>query len=110
MEDPSRGLFETAYVLRIWMFSFCRRQNVLEKKQSSSFNVVGEVVTPFTPTPMGRGGLAILWNPTTVIIDNPFSTVGTIMTHFKVIGSTKEGEITNAYGPQSTQDKENFLK
>jgi exonuclease III len=56
------------------------------------------------------GGLAILWNPTTVIIDKPFSTCGHIMAHFKAIGSTKEGEITNAYGPQSTQDKEIFLK
>jgi exonuclease III len=56
------------------------------------------------------GGLEILWNPTTVIIDQPFSTVGMLMTHFKVIGSTKEGMITNAYGPQSAQDKELFLK
>jgi exonuclease III len=56
------------------------------------------------------GGLEILWNPTTIIIDRPFSTVGTLTTHFKVIGSTKEGVITNAYGPQSTQDKELFLK
>lgn len=56
------------------------------------------------------GNLAILWNPTIVIIDKPFSTVGTITTHFKVIVSTKEGDIANAYGPQSTQDKEIFLE
>jgi len=55
------------------------------------------------------GGLAILWNPATVTIDWPFSIVGTIMAHFKVIGYTKEGEITNVYGPQIPQDKENFL-
>jgi exonuclease III len=54
--------------------------------------------------------LEILWNPTIVIIDKPFSIVSTITAHFKVIGSTKEGKITNAYGPQSTQDKEIFLK
>jgi exonuclease III len=47
------------------------------------------------------GGLAILWNPTTVTMDWPFSIVGMITTHFTVIGSTKEGEITNVYGPQS---------
>lgn len=56
------------------------------------------------------GGLAILWNPATVTIDRPFSTVGTITAHSKVIGSTKEGETTNVYGPQSPEDKENFLK
>jgi exonuclease III len=56
------------------------------------------------------GGLAILWNPMTVTMDRPFSTVGTITTHFTAIGSTKEGAITNVYGPQSPQDKESFLK
>jgi hypothetical protein len=30
--------------------------------------------------------------------------------HFMVTGSTKEGAITNVYGPQSPQDKESFLK
>jgi exonuclease III len=56
------------------------------------------------------GGLEILWNPTTVIIDQPFSTVGMLTTHFKVIGSNKEGMITNTYRPQSAHDKELFLK
>jgi exonuclease III len=56
------------------------------------------------------GGLAILWNPATVIIDQPFSTVGTLTAHFRAIGSNKEGMITNAYGPQSAQDKELFLE
>jgi hypothetical protein len=56
------------------------------------------------------GGLEILWNPTTVIINKPFSIVGMLTMHFKVIGSTKEGVITNVYEPQSVQDKELFLK
>ena len=55
-------------------------------------------------------GLAILWNPTIVTIDQPLSMVGMIMPHFKVIRSTKEGEITNVYGPQSLQVKEKSLK
>jgi exonuclease III len=51
------------------------------------------------------GGLAILWNPSNITISKPFSTVGTITTHFKVIGSNQEGDITNVYGPHSQQDR-----
>jgi exonuclease III len=56
------------------------------------------------------GGLAILWNPNTVTLNRPFSTIGTLTTHFTVTGSTQEGAITNVYGPQSQQDKESFMK
>jgi len=43
-------------------------------------------------------------------MDMPFSTIGTLMSHFTVIGSTKEGEIKNVYGPQISEYEENFLK
>jgi hypothetical protein len=43
-------------------------------------------------------GLAILWNPTIVILDQGFSTPSTITTHYRAIGSDKEGMITKAYG------------
>jgi hypothetical protein len=56
------------------------------------------------------GGLAILWNPNTVTMKQPFSTIGTLTTYFTVTGSTKEGAITNVYGPQSAQDKESFIQ
>jgi exonuclease III len=56
------------------------------------------------------GGLAILWNPATVILDQGFSTSNTITTHYRAIGSDKEGMITNAYGPQNSQDKDLFLQ
>jgi hypothetical protein len=56
------------------------------------------------------GGIAILWNPQTVSLHHPFSTKGTLTTHFKVVASTKEGAITNVYGPQSIQDKESFMQ
>jgi hypothetical protein len=56
------------------------------------------------------GGLAILWNPTTVILDQGLSTPCTIKTHYKAIGLDKEGMITNAYGPQNNQDKDLFLQ
>jgi exonuclease III len=56
------------------------------------------------------GGLAILWNPITVILDQGLSTPCTITTHYIAIGSDKEGMITNAYGPQNNQDKDLFLQ
>jgi exonuclease III len=56
------------------------------------------------------GGLAILWNPATVILDQGLSTPCTITTHYRAIGSDKEGMITNAYGPQNNQDKDLFLQ
>jgi exonuclease III len=56
------------------------------------------------------GGLAILWNPATVILDQGFSTPGTLTAHYRAIGSDKDGLITNAYGPQNNQDKDLFLQ
>jgi hypothetical protein len=56
------------------------------------------------------GGLAILWNPHTVTLQQPFSMTGTLTAYFTVTGSTKEGAITNVYGPQSAQDKERFIQ
>jgi exonuclease III len=46
------------------------------------------------------GGLAILWNPSHTILSGPFSTIGTLSSHFEIIGSNHEGIITNVYGPQ----------
>jgi exonuclease III len=56
------------------------------------------------------GGLAILWNPQTVTLFHPFSTKDTLTAYFKVTASSKEGAITNVYGPQSIQDKESFIQ
>jgi exonuclease III len=56
------------------------------------------------------GGLAILWNPQTVTLLHPFSTRDTLTALFKDIASSKEGVITNVYGPQSIQDKERFIQ
>jgi len=55
------------------------------------------------------GGLAILWNPFTVILDQDFSTPSTITTYYRAIGLDKEGMITNAYGSQDNQDKDLFI-
>jgi exonuclease III len=56
------------------------------------------------------GGLAMLWNPTTVLLDNFFTSKWTITTSFRLIGSNKQGYITNVYGPPRPGDKEAFLQ
>jgi len=48
------------------------------------------------------GGLAILWKPATVILDQVFSSSNTITAHSRAIGLNKEGMITNAYGPKNS--------
>jgi exonuclease III len=55
------------------------------------------------------GGLTILWNPSTVILDQGLSSPCTITTHYRAIGLDKEEIITNAYGPQINQDTDLFL-
>jgi exonuclease III len=56
------------------------------------------------------GGFAILWNPTTVLLDNFFTSKWTITASFRLIGSNKQGYITNVYGPPRPGDKEAFLQ
>jgi len=55
-------------------------------------------------------GMAILWNPTTIILDQGFSTPCIITSHYKAIGLDKEGMITNAYGLLNYQEKDLFLQ
>jgi exonuclease III len=55
------------------------------------------------------GGLAMLWNPTTVLLDGFFTSKWTITASFRLIGSNKQGYITNVYGPPRPGDKEAFL-
>jgi exonuclease III len=55
------------------------------------------------------GGLAIIWNPSHIVLGGPFSTAGTLTAHYEVIGSNQEGTITNVYGPQSQQEKKKFM-
>jgi exonuclease III len=56
------------------------------------------------------GGLALLWNPTTILLDNFFTSKWTITASFRLIGSNKQGYITNVYGPPRPGDKEAFLQ
>ena len=55
------------------------------------------------------GGLAMLWNPSTVLLDDLFTSRWTIIASFHLIGSNKLGYITNVYGPTKIGDKESFL-
>jgi hypothetical protein len=45
------------------------------------------------------GGIKIFWNPATLIFDNFFFTKWSLTTHYRAVGSNKDGVITNAYGP-----------
>ena len=53
-------------------------------------------------------GLALLWNPSTILLDNFFTSKWTITTSFRLIGSKKQGYITNVYGHPRPGDKEAF--
>jgi exonuclease III len=55
------------------------------------------------------GGLAILWNPTTILMEGFFTSKWTITTSFRIIGSNKPGYILNVYDPEIEEDKESFL-
>jgi hypothetical protein len=55
------------------------------------------------------GGLVMLWNPKIVLLDGFFTYKWTITTSFRLIGSNKQGYITNVYGPPRPRDKEAFL-
>jgi exonuclease III len=52
----------------------------------------------------------MLWNPTTVLLDDFFTSNWTITTSFRLIGLNKLGYITNVYGPTRRGDKEAFLQ
>jgi hypothetical protein len=56
------------------------------------------------------GGLALLWNPATILLDNFFTSKWTITASFRLIGSNKQGYIKNVYGPPRPGDKEAFLQ
>jgi hypothetical protein len=55
------------------------------------------------------GGLSILWNPTIIILELTFSTMGTLTIKYRVIEFSKSEVITNSYGPQLNQEKDNVL-
>jgi exonuclease III len=63
----------------------------------------------YTDSKGAAGGLSILWNSTTIILEPAYSIVGMLTAKYRVIGSSKAGVITNAYGPQLNQEKYHFL-
>jgi hypothetical protein len=75
------------------------------------FNIVGGRVALFIMILMElQGGMSILWNPAMVLLENFFSTAWTLSARYRAIGSSKEGILTNAYGPQTNIEKDSFLK
>jgi hypothetical protein len=51
-------------------------------------------------------GLAMLWNPATILLDDFFTSNWTITASFRLIGSNKHDYIKNVYGPTRSGDKE----
>jgi exonuclease III len=56
------------------------------------------------------GGLAVLWNPTTVRLENFATTRWSITAEYRLIGSNQPGHITNVYGPANPREKQTFLR
>jgi len=55
------------------------------------------------------GGIEMFWNPNTMLLDGFFTSEWTITASLRLIGSNKQGYITNVYGPPQPRDKEAFL-
>jgi exonuclease III len=55
------------------------------------------------------GGLAVLWNPSTTIMETFIMTKWSITAAYRLIGSNKPGHLSNVYGPASSRDKQAFL-
>jgi exonuclease III len=56
------------------------------------------------------GGLAILWNTNSVMLENFIATRWSVTTDYRLIGSNKLGHLTNVYGPASIREKPSFLR
>ena len=56
------------------------------------------------------GGLAILWNTNSILLENFLATRGSITTDYRLIGSDQPGHLTNVYGPATIGEKEAFLQ
>jgi hypothetical protein len=56
------------------------------------------------------GGLAILWNTNSILLENFLATRGSITTDYRLIGSNQPGHLTNVYGPATIGDKASFLR
>jgi exonuclease III len=56
------------------------------------------------------GGLTILWNQSSVNMDNFFTTRWSISVTYRLIGSNKPNYLTNVYGPATPRDKNAFIK
>ena len=56
------------------------------------------------------GGLAILWNPSTTIMETFIMTKWSIMITYRLIDSNKPGHLSNVYKLASTREKQAFLR
>jgi len=68
----------------------------------------GEVVS--TAATGTTGGLAILWNTNSLLLENFVTTKWSITPDYRLIGSNKPGHLTNVYGLVNPRDKRDFLR
>jgi hypothetical protein len=84
---------------------------VLLKKWTSFSLAAGSKGKVSTWMAMGAaGGLALLWNPSSVTLENFFTTKWSISAAYRLIGSNKPDYLTNVYGPTTSRDKHAFLR
>jgi exonuclease III len=68
----------------------------------------GEAVS--TVATCTAGGLAILWNTNSMLMENFVTTKWSITADYRLIGSNKPGHLTNVYRPANPRDKQAFLR
>jgi exonuclease III len=56
------------------------------------------------------GGLALLWNTNSTLMDTFYTTRWSITAAYRLIGSDKPGHLTTVYGPATPRDKQTFLE
>jgi exonuclease III len=56
------------------------------------------------------GGLAILWNTNSLLMENFITTKWSITANYRLIGSNKPGHLNNVYVPANPRDKQAFLR
>jgi exonuclease III len=103
-------ILEIASRQRIQTFFYYRKPNVRGKWQRNYSKYVGVTVTSYTQTQKGSRGFS---HPLEPSLSHPgpglFNGGHAYNTLPDAIGSNKEGVITNAYGPQISQEKDHFL-
>eukprot|EP00253_Pinus_taeda_P029130 PITA_29130 len=72
------------------------------KPMSETIQTVGEIL-------INSGGIAVLWNPNEIIMDNWSRMSGTLTGLGRIVGTIQQVAISGVYGPPSPGRKEQFI-